>query len=269
MKVTSGASIMRFIFVFTAFFCIKSQEAVAVNPLVFGAIGDSITVACNAVNLGDNPAFSWSTGTDAKVNSHLKRLGSMLKSDVQGLNFAVSGAKVADLDKQVAALVAHKPDYLTVEIGANDLCSWKDDYAARIWQFGADLRGHVARVVEVNPNVKILLASIPDIYGLWEVGARQSECQFRWDLLGICSPMLSSNVTTQDRALFVERWRAVNASIAAVAQLYPQNAVFNAGVANARIGREHMSTIDCFHPSVGGQNLLADKAWPYMLELVR
>lgn len=239
------------------------------ETIVLGAIGDSITVACNAASLGDNPGLSWSTGTDNRVNSHLKKLAIWLKSDVQGVNLAKTGARVGDLGSQVASLVSHMPDFVTVEIGANDLCAWKEDYAAKILQFGIELRSNISKLIENNPKVRILLASIPDIYGLWEIGSRRSECQLRWDLLGFCSPLLSSNTTTQDRAAFVERWRIVNNTIASVADSFPQNVVFNSAVASARISREHMSSIDCFHPSIQGQNLLSERAWPFMMSLTR
>lgn len=239
------------------------------DTIVLGAIGDSITVACNAASVGDNPGLSWSTGTDNRVNSHLKKLAIWLKSDVQGVNLAKTGARVADLGAQVVTLVNHKPDFVTVEIGANDLCAWKDDYAAKILQFGIELRSNISKLIENNPKVRILLASIPDIYGLWEIGSRRSECQLRWDLLGFCSPLLSSNATTQDRAAFVERWRIVNNTISSVADSFPQNVVFNSAVAAARISREHMSSIDCFHPSIQGQNLLSERAWPFMISLTR
>jgi hypothetical protein len=169
------------------------------------------------------------------VNSHLKKLAVWLKSDVQGVNLAKTGARVGDLGVQVGTLINHKPDFVTVEIGANDLCAWKDDYAARILQFGIELRSNISKLIENNPKVRILLASIPDIYGLWEIGSRRSECQLRWDLLGFCSPLLSSNATTQDRAAFVERWRIVNNTISSVADTFPQNVVYNSAVASASI----------------------------------
>jgi GDSL-like Lipase/Acylhydrolase family len=269
MKAAIDTAFLKALILIGIFLFYHESKARADEVVVLGALGDSITVACNATSLGDNPALSWSTGTDTKINSHLKRLALSLKSDIQGVNLAVSGAKVVDLRQQTNAMINHKPDYLTIEIGANDLCAWKDDYTARILQFGIELRSNVATIVESNPKVKILLASIPDMYALWEVGARRPECQLRWNLFGLCTPLLSSNVTTQDRAAFVERWRIVNATIASVAEAFPQNVIFNSAVASARITSEHVSSIDCFHPSVQGQNLLADKAWPYMMSLTR
>ena len=269
MKMPFSASVSRIFFISFSLFALDFSHVLAASPAVLGAIGDSISVACNAVNLGDNLTYSWSTGTDAKVNSHLKRLGSMLQNDIQGVNFAVTGAKLADLGPQVESIIAHKPNFLTIEIGANDLCSWTTDDPAKIIQFGGDLRGQIAKVVESNPDIRILLASIPDIYGLWEVGSRRRECQFRWDFFGICAPMLSSRVTAGERSAFVDRWRAVNATLLSVAQLYPKNVVFNGSVAAARIAQEHISSLDCFHPSAAGQDFLAEKAWPYMVRLVR
>jgi lysophospholipase L1-like esterase len=269
MKTLCHTFLIRVVIGFVLFTFYHESQGLGSDSLVLGAVGDSITVACNAASIGDNPGLSWSTGMDDRINSHLKRLAVLLKAGVQGVNLAISGAKVADLRGQTNSLVGHKPDYVTIEVGANDLCSWREDYAAKILQFGIELRSNVSTIIENNPNVKVLLASIPDIYALWEIGSRRPECQLRWDVLGICSPMLSSNVTTQERAAFVDRWRLINASIASVAEVFPQNVIFNSAVASARISREHISSIDCFHPSIQGQNLLADKAWPFMISLAR
>lgn len=173
MKVASNASFIKGIVSLCFFLLYHESTAHAVGALVLGSLGDSITVACNAAAVGDNPALSWSTGTDKRVNSHLKRLAVQLKSDVQGVNLAITGAKVLDLRAQTNALINHKPDYVTIEIGANDLCAWTSDYTANILQFGIELRSNIAKIVESSPDVRILLASIPDIYGV--VGNRCAE----------------------------------------------------------------------------------------------
>ena len=93
-------------------------------PASIAAVGDSITQAASSGgSLGtDYPQNSWSTGTNATVNSHYLRLLA-LNSAISGRNYnrSVSGAKMADLNGQMQNVVALQPDYLTVLIGGNDL----------------------------------------------------------------------------------------------------------------------------------------------------
>ncbi|MEO8639833.1 MAG: SGNH/GDSL hydrolase family protein, partial [Chloroflexota bacterium] len=78
-------------------------------PASMAAVGDSITQAASSGGgLGtDYPQNSWSTGTNATVNSHYLRLLA-LNSAISGRNYnrSVSGAKMADLNGQMQNVVA-------------------------------------------------------------------------------------------------------------------------------------------------------------------
>ncbi|HEY5629376.1 MAG TPA: SGNH/GDSL hydrolase family protein, partial [Candidatus Limnocylindrales bacterium] len=88
--------------------------------------GDSITRGYNTGTFpySDNPSASWSTGTNSTVVSHYTRLLA-LNSAIAGhvYNDAKSGAKMADLNGQMTTVVGQKPDYVTVLMGANDVCT--------------------------------------------------------------------------------------------------------------------------------------------------
>ena len=95
-------------------------------PKSMASTGDSLTRAAGTGFLPwtDNPAGSWSTGTDASVNSHYLRLLA-LNPKIRGKNYndARSGAKMGELAGQMATVVAQKVDYVTVEMGGNDVCT--------------------------------------------------------------------------------------------------------------------------------------------------
>jgi hypothetical protein len=92
-------------------------------PRSMASTGDSITRAATTGILPwtDNPAASWSTGTDARVNSHYLRLLA-LNPKIQGKHYndARSGAKMADLAGQMTTVVSQRVGYVTV-MGGNDV----------------------------------------------------------------------------------------------------------------------------------------------------
>src|SRR5918995_2263347 len=95
-------------------------------PDTMVAVGDSITqAASSAGSLGsDAPQNSWATGTGTSVNSHYQRLLA-LGAPISGRNHnrSVSGARMAGLASQMQGAATLQPDYLTVLIGGNDLCT--------------------------------------------------------------------------------------------------------------------------------------------------
>src|SRR5947209_5575772 len=99
-------------------------HAATAPPHVLAATGDSITRAFDVNSshaFRDDPAESWSTGTDTAVDSLFLRLGgaSVLTAD----NDAVTGAKMGALDGQLQTAAAQGADGVTIEMGANDLCT--------------------------------------------------------------------------------------------------------------------------------------------------
>ena len=88
----------------------------------------------------------------------------------------------------------------------------------------------------------------------------------RWNLFAICPPLLSQYSTTADHEAFVERWRQANEAISHMARAYPLNVVADSRLATTRFDASHVSRIDCFHPSVAGQNLFAEKTWQLVVE---
>src|SRR3954451_21168039 len=98
--------------------------AVAGWPASMASTGDSITRAFNSGSAyTDAPANSWSTGTNASVNSHYSRiLAAFPGINGHSFNDAVTGAQMVDLSSQVANVNSQHVEYVTVLLGANDAC---------------------------------------------------------------------------------------------------------------------------------------------------
>src|SRR5436853_1608977 len=85
--------------------------------------------ATRAFNTGsfpfiDAPANSWSTGDNTAVNSIYRRILALNPSiNGQSNNYARTGAKVGDLYGQVLFANTLHAQYMTIHMGANDVCA--------------------------------------------------------------------------------------------------------------------------------------------------
>lgn len=242
-------------------------------PSSMAALGDSITVAYDIKSLlAADPTYSWSTGTQAAVNSVYTRLEARDTSapNIAKANHAVSGAKIADLAGQ-AGKVTQGTELVTVLMGANDACTKTEAEMTPVADFRT--RADSALTALAGKGVKqVVVASIPDVYKLWKVGKGSSSARFVWGLYGICQSMLKSPTSTQAtdeaRRLRVQKrvvdfntelQRACSAiadSSTTLACKFDNNAVFSTSFALTDI-----SKVDYFHPSVSGQALLAQKVY--------
>jgi lysophospholipase L1-like esterase len=237
-------------------------------PTSMAAVGNSITqAASSAGSLGaDAPQNSWSTGTSTSVNSHyLRLLAAGATIGGQNHNLAVSGARVAGLAGQMQSAVAIQPDYLTVEIGGNDICTDTTAQMTSVADFRAQFEAAMAVMAAGSPDTRILVASIPDAYQLWALFKDDFFGRFIWSVAGICQSLLANPTSTQ--AADVARRQEVrqrnidfNTQLAQVCAAYvmcrfDNNAVFNTVYAKADVAGDY------FHPSVSGQAKLAAGTW--------
>lgn len=237
-------------------------------PSSMAAIGDSITRAADVCCwYGDHPANSWSTG-DAGwdgVSSHYERIRA-LNPAITGhdANDAVSGAKMSDAPAQAQRAVDQRVDYVTIEMGANDLCTSSLSTMTPVDTFRSEFRQALGTLDAGLPGKsRIFVASIPDIYQLWALYHGDSTAELVWDVANICQSLLSPARTDADRALFREHNQALNQVLAdECAKLtrckYDGNAVFD-----YTFSRSDVSKLDYFHPSLTGQAHLASVTWAH------
>src|SRR3990170_1299064 len=134
-------------------------------PDTMAAVGDSISQAASTGgSLGaDYPQNSWSTGTNSTVNSHYLRLlalGAPISG--QNNNLSVSGAKAAGLNFQMWNVLAlePQPNYLTVQIGGNDLCTDTFDAMTSVTDFRTQFQTAMTTLTTGSPdtNVRVVMA---------------------------------------------------------------------------------------------------------------
>ncbi len=102
-------------------------RAQTVAPRSMAAIGDSITRATDTCCwYGDHPSNSWSTGAAGwdGVGSHYERLRAFDPAiGGHAYNDAAAGATMASGPGQAQQAVDQHAEYVTVMLGANDLCT--------------------------------------------------------------------------------------------------------------------------------------------------
>lgn len=245
-----------------------AAAAEAPLPASIAAVGDSITqAASSAGSLGaDAPQNSWSTGTSTSVNSHYLRLLSA-GADVSGRNYnrSVSGAKMVDLNAQMAGLDAINPDYLTVLIGGNDLCTDTVGAMTSVNAFHDQFQQAMTTLHNVSPDTHVLVVSVPNVYQLWQLFKGNWWARFIWSAAGICQSLLANPTSTQSadvqrRETVRQRNIAFNTQLADVCSQFDQclfdgNAVFNTPFTTGDVSGDY------FHPSVAGQAKLAAVTW--------
>jgi len=237
-------------------------------PDSMAAVGDSISQAASTGgSLGaDYPANAWSTGTNATVNSHYLRLQA-LGAPITGQNHnrAVSGAKMVDLDGQMANVVGLQPDYVTVLMGGNDLCTDTVAQMTSVASFRSQFEAAMSRVM-AGTTANVYVVSIPNVYQLWNLFKGDGWARFIWSIADICQSLLANPTSTQ--AADVQRREAVrqrnidfNTQLAQVCASYPGrcrfdgNAVFNTSFVRSDVSGDY------FHPSINGQAKLAAVSW--------
>jgi lysophospholipase L1-like esterase len=232
------------------------------DPFVMGTLGDSISAGFNADRLGDNRHLNWSTGT--QINSHLAKISNLRREKVEAYNEAIVGSHSHHLDRQVNRLLKHNPDYVTITVGANDVCHWSEEFEPERQVFESEVRDTLARLVESNQHVKIFLAPIPDMVRLREVAHQKPFCQQRWDLLNICPMLLNSSLSDIQRQRFAGRLEAANDTLASLSKEFQDHVFFEADLTQFQFKWEQVSRLDCFHPNTSGQNLFSELTWSLM-----
>jgi lysophospholipase L1-like esterase len=235
-------------------------------PRSMAAIGDSITQAADVCCwYGDHPANSWSTGAAGwdGVLSHYERLRSINPAITgQNHNDAVSGARMADGPAQAQLAVAQQAEYVTILLGANDLCTSAPETMTDTETFRAQFHQTLQTLDAGLPGgSRIFVASIPDVYQLWAIYHTNPVATFVWDVANICQSLLAPERTDDQRLVVrthnIELNTVLRDECAASARcLFDNDAVFG-----FQFTRAHVSRLDYFHPSLAGQAALAEITW--------
>src|SRR4051794_23177350 len=185
-------------------------------PTRIAGLGDSITRAFDVSGsyfLRDAPPESWATGTDTRVNSEYLRLKA-LNGSLAAENDAVTGAKMTALAGQMSTALAHGADYVTVLMGANDVCMKTVAGMTPTATFRSQFEAAMA--LTQGKSVRVFVSSIPNVNQLWSLFNRNSSARFAWSLYGVCQDLLSSKATAADRDAVATQVSADNAVLQSV-----------------------------------------------------
>lgn len=258
------------IYVVAAFLVLAPLAAPAPPPLPdsMAGIGDSITRATDVCCwYGDHPSNSWSTGGAAfdGIQSHYERIRA-LNPAIAGRNYndARAGARMRDAAAQAQTAVAQQARYVTILMGANDVCTSSPSTMTSVSDFRAQFAAAMSILATGLPaGSHVFVSSIPNVYRLWQVLRTNPAAQVVWAVAGICQSMLSPFRTEQERQAVLARERAFNQVLADVCAV--QHAAIcrfdDLAVFNYPFAAGHVSKLDYFHPNLAGQATLASITW--------
>jgi lysophospholipase L1-like esterase len=248
---------------------VPTAASASALPQRLASTGDSVTRAFNTgwLPYTDNPAASWTTGTDARVNSHRLRIQALTPSTrLVAYNDARSGARMAHLNGQMQAAVSQGAQYVTVLMGANDVCTSSEASMTTVADFSAQFTAAMNTITTGAPNAVVYVVSIPDIHRLWEIYKDSFVARTVWNAADICQSMLANPGSTRQadvdrRARVRQRNAEFNAVLDSVCAAYRQCHFDDYAVFGTAFVRSDVSKRDYFHPSISGQAKLAEVTW--------
>ncbi|MEU1043504.1 SGNH/GDSL hydrolase family protein [Streptomyces sp. NPDC005551] len=236
------------------------------SPASLVAVGDSITRGFDACSvLSDCPEVSWATGSDARVNSLAVRLLGRAGAADRSWNYAVTGARMADLPAQMVRAAERKPELVTVMAGANDACRASVSAMTPVADFRAGFQDAIRTLRASLPKAQVYVSSVPDLKRLWSQGRGNALGKQVWKL-GICPSMLGDAdaldaAATQRRAKVQNRVEAYNTVLEEVCAKDRRCRFDGGAVFDYRFGTAQLSRWDWFHPSRDGQARIAEIAY--------
>jgi lysophospholipase L1-like esterase len=249
-------------------------------PALLGAIGDSYSQAynVNGSNLLDHPTHSWVVGT-AKgdgIFSILERFQQLGDKPVV-VDAATSGKKMIDAPRQAQLVVDAaknlKPGqtaFVTFELGTNDLC---DDPKTDPNTFQSELQSAIQILEGGLPSgSRIEMLSVPDFSHFRDItqastAARTALAQRQNSRR--CAPFLGSasptDLPTAERILTAYDSILISACDGIQTKDAPAGKLFcrsnRVDLADSDFTIKDLSDVDWFHPSVSGQNKIANAVW--------
>ncbi|MYS52660.1 SGNH/GDSL hydrolase family protein, partial [Streptomyces sp. SID6013] len=213
----------------------------------------------------DCPEVSWATGSSAKVDSLAVRLLGKADAAEHSWNYAVTGARMADLTTQVTRAAERKPELVAVMAGANDACRSTTSAMTPVADFRAQFEEAMATLREKLPKAQVYVSSIPDLKRLWSQGRTNALGKQVWKL-GLCPSMLGDADSTDAAATLRrntvrDRVEDYNEVLREVCAKDRRCRTDDGAVHAYRFGTDQLSHWDWFHPSVDGQARLAEIAY--------
>jgi GDSL-like Lipase/Acylhydrolase family len=238
-------------------------------PNSIASTGDSITRAFNTCSFPfvDCPQNSWSTGSSTTVNSHYRRILAVNPA-ISGRNFndAKTGARMNALNGQVTTAVSQGAEYVTILMGANDVCTSSVSTMTPVATLEGQLQTALGTLSAGLPNARMYVVSIPNVYRLWQILHTNLSAVLTWSIGGICQSLLANPTSTAPadvarRQQVYQRTVDDNAALAHVCAEFIHCRFDGNAAFNLQFVPSEVSTRDYFHPSVSGQAHAAAVTW--------
>jgi len=238
---------------------VSFMAAAQVYPNSMATIGDSISRGALADDSldDDQPEHVWSTGYDAgdACYSHYERILAA-NSGISGnnLNNAWNGAQSDDLLAQSNTTVSQAVQYVTIEMGGNDVCgdSTAEMTTTATWQYRWN---EAIDVLQAGlPGADILVCSVVNVRRVYDVGRYDLGCQLKWNTFTWCKNMLVNGSTQRTEA--TNQLLAYNSALSSLTAA--QGVWYDADVYSYAFSKGQLSSIDCFHPDTSLDGALAN-----------
>jgi hypothetical protein len=209
---------------------------------------------------------SWSAGTDPDVDSHSRRLTALGRRccrwhhAVEARNFARAGFTVAQLAEQARRAEAAQARYVTVDLGAGDLCGGTPLAAFRM-QFAAGVRAFRGGRL----GGRMLVLSVENPVAHWRV-VRADPAGARWlRTHRLCG--LGFDASAAQLAPVARRAAALNAILDRVC--FRLGCLYDAGAHNRMpLSVRDFASGDYARLSIAGERKLAATEWRPALALL-
>ncbi len=231
-------------------------------PNSIGVLGDSISRATLAddtirgITFGQ-PQHVWSTGDDSRdgFESHYERILADNPA-IQGnnRNFADSGAKMDDMPGQAMDAVNAGVEYITLQIGGNDLCRDEASSMTSVARWETDFRTTVDILQAGLPDSTILVTETVRPVTLFEAAEGDFWCEIKWWVFGFCDSALRNG--SSERAQVDARGIEYNNVLRNVCA--EKGVPFNDDVYETPFRKTDVSNVDCFHPAISGHAMLSE-----------
>jgi lysophospholipase L1-like esterase len=227
--------------------------------------------------------MSWATGWrgERPVMSHatrLRYLHALEGTPFEVYNASLSGAESDDVRLEQMqelnswsrkTIRAEFPDYVTLLVGANDVCADRPEDMRTTNHFYSNLETVVETVLARSPDTKILVSKLPNIENLRTVAKNASTimgtCDNLWKMIQMC-PTLTTLSDPTARKQVAERVMEFNKAVEHLAQRASERHGDRVRVAHDIYDIPFTPrdlALDCFHPSDVGQNRLAEETWKH------
>jgi lysophospholipase L1-like esterase len=260
-----AVSVIAVTVVAVALLAAPARAATPPLPNSMAALGDSITRAFDVCcYYGDHPRNSWATGGSGLdgIQSHYERLRAVNPA-IGGHQFndAVTGARMSDGARQAGQAAAQAAQYVTILLGANDLCTSSVATMTPTATFRQQFQATMATLDPDHRGIHVFVSSIPNVVQLWTVLHTNAAARFVWGLAKICQSLLATSNGEAQRQAVADRELQFNGVLADVCAGYANCRFDQLATFNFQFSAGDVSILDYFHPDLDGQRKLAANTW--------